>query len=123
MHFMNPQRAQHMMPKPMTQPGAAADDLGTGVGSQPTDPNAGIGSAQSGYATPDNGPFECENCIHFQPPNACDNPQVVTDPEVNGKVEPEGCCNLFSPAGNETPGGEEEESEEHEHGEPGAVAG
>ncbi len=116
MHYMNPQRAQHMgAPTPTPQPDESGADL--------TKPAEGIGSAQSGYATPDNGPFECENCIHFQPPNACDNPQVVSDPEVNGQVEPEGCCNLFSPAGNETPGGEEDESEEHEQGEPGAVAG
>lgn len=89
---------------------------------QPTDDdaNAGIGSAQSGYATPDNGPFECENCIHFNEPNQCDHPQLVSDPEVNGQVDPEGCCNLFHPSGAE-PGGEE--AGENETEETGAIPG
>jgi hypothetical protein len=111
MHFMNPQRRQHMgAPVPTPQPSESGADL--------TKPTEGIGTAQSGYATPDNGPFECENCIHFQAPNQCDNPQVVTDPEVNGQVDPEGCCNLFSPAGKESEGEEQEEI-----GETGAIPG
>jgi hypothetical protein len=106
MHFMNPQRAAHMGASSPAQirPVAQADGAGLGM----DDPNAGIGSAQSGYATPDNGPFECANCIHFDGQGACDNPQVQSDPEVNGQVDAEGCCNLFKPAGEEQDEGEGE---------------
>jgi hypothetical protein len=111
MHFMNRQRAAHMgAPSPAPQPDESGANLAT--------PSEGIGSAQSGYATPDNGPFECSNCIHFQAPNQCDNPQVVSDPEVNGQVESEGCCNLFSPSGQES-----EEQEEGETEDTGAIPG
>lgn len=107
MHFMNPQRAAHMgAPLPVV-PGLQND-----TGEEQADA-AGIGSAQSGYAGPEKGPFECSNCIHFDGQNKCDNPQVVSDPEVNGQVEAEGCCNLFSPA----TGGDDEESEGEEQGE------
>ena len=68
----------------------------------------GDGSQQSGYAGPEFGPFECENCAHFEPPSECNHPQVVSDPEVNGQVDPEGCCNFFQSAHNET--------QEEEHG-------
>lgn len=117
MHFMNRQRAAHMgAPVPAPQPTESGADL--------TKPADGIGSAQSGYATPDNGPFECANCIHFDGQNKCDNPQVVADPEVNGQVEAEGCCNLFSPGGEESGGEEEGEADTGAISvEPGAVAG
>lgn len=112
MHMMNPQRAAHM--------GAPAVGLRNqdALAPQPADdPNAGIGSAQSGYATPDDGPFECGNCVHFDGESKCDNPQVVADPEVSGQVEAEGCCNLFRP---EQEGGESDEEEQGE-GETGAI--
>lgn len=67
------------------------------------------GTAASGYVTPDLGPFECENCTKFQPPSTCTEPNVVNDPEVNGQVDPEGCCNYFTSAHNE--------SQEQEHNE------
>lgn len=90
----------------------------TGAAPGGDDPNAGIGSAQAGYAGAENGPFECGNCIHFDGQGKCDNPQVISDPEVNGQVEAEGCCNLFSPAAHEgDEGGDEEE------GETGAIPG
>jgi hypothetical protein len=69
----------------------------------------GDGTAQSGYVTPDLGPFECENCVHFQPPGQCDHPQVTSDPEVQGKVDPESCCNFFKSA--------HRQSQEQEHSE------
>lgn len=69
----------------------------------PTDPqmndsdDQGIGSKESGYAGPDMGPFSCANCSHFDGQGSCDNEKVMADPEVNGKVEADGCCNLFRP--------------------------
>ena len=75
--------------------------------SQDADAEPGDGTAASGYVTPDLGPFECENCQHFNPPGECNHPTVQADPEVQGQVEPEGCCNYFKSAHNET------EAEEH----------
>src|SRR6266850_7762166 len=40
------------------------------------------------YMQPDQGPFKCGNCSHFQDPNSCE--------IVSGNIEPEGCCNLFA---------------------------
>lgn len=71
----------------------------------------GDGTAQSGYATPDFGPFECENCTHFDGQGKCDHPQVISDPEVQGNVDAEGCCNLFKSAHSES------QAEEHNEGE------
>jgi hypothetical protein len=107
MHYMNPQRATHMgAPAPQAPPMPGAPAAGQ-------DDSAGIGSAQSGYAGPENGPFECGNCVHFQAPGTCNNPQVASDPEVNGQVEAEGCCNLFRPGaeGGEEGGEEEQQTE------------
>lgn len=73
----------------------------------------GDGSQATGYCTPDLGPFECENCTHFEGPSACTHPAVVADPEVKGQVDPEGCCNLFKSAGNES------QAEEHGEGKAG----
>lgn len=88
----------------MQQPPAAGAAMPPGDDAQD---DAGIGSAASGYAGPENGPFECQNCVHFDGEGTCDNPQVQSDPEVQGKVEAEGCCNLFRPE--EQGGGEENE--------------
>lgn len=95
---MNPQRAAHMAGPPVALP--QADGAGNNANANTDD--QGVGSAQSGYAGPDAGPFECGNCIHFEEPNRCNHPQVMSDPEVNGQVEEEGCCNFFSTAGKET---------------------
>lgn len=67
------------------------------------------GTAATGYATPDLGPFECDNCVHFDGTSRCDNPDVINDPEVQGNVDAEGCCNLFKSA--------HKESQESEHSE------
>lgn len=103
MHFMNPQRQAHMQPdqKPLVQLG-------------PGSANTQDGTAASGYATPDLGPFECENCQKFSPPNQCQDPRVQADPEVQGDVEPEGCCNFFQSAHNES------QQDEHAESAPGA---
>lgn len=68
------------------------------------------GTAAAGYVTPDLGPFECENCTKFQPPNLCGDPRVQQDPEVQGQVDPQGCCNFFQSAHNETQGQEQSEA-------------
>lgn len=101
---MNPQRAQHMQPLVQTGPGSAIEQ--------------GDGTQASGYVTPDLGPFECENCQHFQPenpeyPKNCDHPKVVADQDVD-RVDPEGCCNFFKSAHNE--------SQAEEHGEQNGVS-
>lgn len=117
MHMMNPQRAAHMGLQQIQTP--APDESGADM----TKPQEGVGSAQAGYAGPENGPFECENCIHFDGQGSCDHPQVVTDPEVQGKVDAEGCCNFFSPSGNETQEEEHNEGSAVDEEAPGAVAG
>lgn len=43
----------------------------------------------SGYMGPEYGPFMCANCEHFDGANACN--------IVSGNIDPEGCCNLFTP--------------------------
>jgi len=43
----------------------------------------------SGYLPPEKGPFECEHCIYFKSPHSC---QLVA-----GSIDPEGCCNLYTP--------------------------
>src|ERR1700737_2940317 len=83
------------------------DQMAADPMAQQSDP--GDGTQQSGYVTPDLGPFEWENCTHFEAPNRCNHPEVVSDPEVNGNVEASGCCNLFKSAG--------QESQAEEHGE------
>jgi hypothetical protein len=121
MHMMNPQRAAHMAPTPGPAANYNPDAGGPGPGADPhSDPNAGIGSALAGYAGSEDGPFECGNCVHFDGQSKCDNPQVISDPEVNGQVEAEGCCNLFSPAQHE---GDEDGSGADDEGETGAIPG
>lgn len=43
----------------------------------------------AGYMGPENGPFMCARCQHFQPPAACE--------KVQGVIAPQGCCNFFDP--------------------------
>src|SRR6266436_1363309 len=123
MHFLNPQRGAHLG---LTQlnaqmpPKAGGNQAGANqAGANQAKPEEGIGSAQTGYADPENGPFECENCIHYEPdnpqyPKDCDHPEVIADPEVE-TVDAEGCCNLILPTG--------EESEEQQEGETGTIPG
>lgn len=72
------------------------------------------GTAASGYAMPDLGPFECENCQKFQPPSQCSDPRVQQDPEVQGQVDPQGCCNFFQSAHNESQADEHSENQAEE---------
>lgn len=39
------------------------------------------------YMDGDQGPFRCDHCEYFIPPNACN--------LVKGFIDPAGCCNLF----------------------------
>jgi hypothetical protein len=104
MHFMNPQRASHMQAPQQEQP---LVQLGPGSA------NTQDGTAASGYATPDLGPFECENCKKYDPQGQppCQDPRVQADPEVKGQVDAEGCCNFFKSAHNESQQEEHSESE------------
>lgn len=94
------------------QPYGSLDD------SDAPDPNAIMGTKASGYATPDQGPFRCDNCAHFTAMGAgaapgapmpgggqsgddeaqgnCDHPLVIRDPEVKGSVMGGGCCTYFN---------------------------
>lgn len=104
--------------KPMAPPVPAPVPQADGDGGEEL---KGDGSAQSGYAEPQLGPFECHNCVHFQDPGRCNHPQVESDPEVEGMVDPEGCCNFFKSSGREsqeqehTEGLGEENESEYEH--------
>lgn len=39
------------------------------------------------------GPFECQNCCHFQEDGSCE--------IVEGPIDPAGCCNIFCPPDHE----------------------
>lgn len=76
-----------------------------------------IGTEESGYATPDQGPFMCGNCVHYKPVNGthgtCDHPEVIEDAEAGdipkgredgmaaATVAYEGCCDFFRPGEHE----------------------
>lgn len=103
-------------PKPkIEQPPPSVPDA-TGD-STATQGEPGDGTQQSGYVRPDLGPFQCQNCTHFQAPTTCDHPTVVNDPEIGGQVEAEGCCNYFKSAG-QTTGEEEISTDSAENGAP-----
>lgn len=108
-------------------PPGVGGDLGVGRGQMPAPPKMdqgepGDGTQQSGYVTPDLGPFECDNCVHFQAPSACDHPEVVSDPEVNGQVDAKGCCNFFKSQGGQSGAGASD-NDGDEAQEAGAAAG
>jgi len=54
------------------------------------------------YKDPEMGPFECQNCVFFEAPNACS--------VVLGDIHPNGVCNLFT-SGASGPEGEVPEEE------------
>lgn len=66
--------------------------------------NSEIGTPIGHYASPDKGPFECANCIHFDGKKLCGHPKVIQDAK-NGELEldqnkavvqKKGCCNYFN---------------------------
>lgn len=98
-----------MASAPMSRGGGSMEDALRGPAATPQAVEPGDGTQRSGYVPPQLGPFECENCQHFEAPNRCNHPTIVSDPEVQGNVEAEGCCNFFKSAGNQSQ--EEERSE------------
>lgn len=87
-------------------------ECGTGEEEKDEDLNAPIGTKQSGYAKPNQGPFECEHCLHYTEGKDelgfCDNTHVLRDDELeDGKckkgeesrtlkvVAARACCNYF----------------------------
>lgn len=72
--------------------------------------NAPIGTPKSGYAPPEDGPFQCHNCGHFRWPNQCSHPDVIADAKAKAEplrlsqaglavVKPAGCCTYFRTKG------------------------
>ena len=67
----------------------------------------GVGTKATGYALPENGPFDCAHCAHAdEEADCCDHPAVIADPDVPkdkyegktyAKVHPDACCNYFHP--------------------------
>lgn len=44
----------------------------------------------AGYLGPEQGPFECQNCVHWEAPGSC--------AVVSGPIDPKGVCCLFETA-------------------------
>lgn len=89
-----PQDDEQPTPVDPNDPDNDGDDDSTPEGDTDNDggnPNAGGGQVDpniAGYMGPDQGPFMCANCVHFQAPNACE--------IISGQVDHLGCCNLFT---------------------------
>lgn len=69
------------------------------------------GTPKVGYMPPENGPFACRNCKHYQDTakgSGCDDKEVAEDlgKGKNGlaPVAPDGCCNEFEPRSKEKRG-------------------
>jgi len=62
----------------------------------------------AGYMGPEAGPFQCQHCDFFDN-NSCS--------IVAGDIDPEGCCNNFTPQGVAGAGGGDEGSPDEEAGE------
>jgi hypothetical protein len=64
-------------------------------------------SAQAAYVRPtDDQPTICQNCSHFDGQGSCDHPQVIADPDVQGKVEANGHSKFYSAKSQEAAEGE-----------------
>jgi hypothetical protein len=75
------------------------DNLGT---DQQAD-QASTATEQSAYVAPTDGqPTVCANCVHFDGQGMCDHPEVVADPQVQGKVDLNGHSKFYSPKSAET---------------------
>lgn len=62
------------------------------------DDQQGTATTQAAYVAPTDGqPTICQNCVHFDGQGACDHPQVIADPQVNGKVDANGHSKFYTP--------------------------
>lgn len=91
--------ASLMQPK-KTLPGGGGP---ANLQAQPTQnktPDGGVAA----YMSPDQGPFECDKCEHFDGNGNCNKPEVVQELGKNDQglatVDPKGCCNYFEPGQN-----------------------
>ena len=86
--------------KPGNSPSSSSVDTGDSEEGSKED------QTSAGYLPPEDGPFKCSHCSHFQAPNACD--------KVSGMIDPEGCCNYYLSVetGSQNPGGENGGNEE-----------
>jgi hypothetical protein len=76
--------------KPQQSAPSGADDMGGGREKRFSMDK--VPQPNAGYMGPENGPFKCGNCDFFDP----------TDSDchvVAGKVDAEGCCNMFTKLG------------------------
>lgn len=102
-------------PQPGAPPPQAMPPDPTTPPDQDQDPDSDNGQCQTtqqiaGYMGPENGPFECGNCTHFQGPSSCD--------LVAGKIDEDGCCNLFTPGGNDPDSDDNNDQQQEEPGYP-----
>lgn len=62
--------------------------------------NASMGSPATGYVSASELPPDqrnCGACVHFDGQGNCNQPEVIADPDVQGKVEADGCCDYVRP--------------------------
>lgn len=88
----DPEDDPTQIPDP-TDPDGDGDDDSTSEGDTDQDYAGKQGGALvdpsiAGYEGPDQGPFMCANCVHFQGDGTCE--------IVSGSIDHMGCCNLFS---------------------------
>jgi hypothetical protein len=79
-------------------------------GGQPSNDNLGVdqddskstATEQSAYVAPTDGqPTICQNCVHFDGQGSCDHPEVIADPQVQGRVDANGHSKFYSPKSEE----------------------
>lgn len=83
---------------------ADEDAPAAGAAAAPPLPDAPTrGGPRVAYMTPEQGPFRCAHCEHYSGADAeraagrCDHPLVVAAPDLRGRVEGGGCCDLYDP--------------------------
>lgn len=76
--------------EPVPEEAPPTEDMAPEPEAAPMQPQGGVDKLDQStvaYKTPDQGPFQCDNCLYFQQPNACD--------MVDGEIHPQGYCNIF----------------------------